>query len=375
VDHRTPACDSSAVTLVSSGQTEAPVPPDSGSSTGIPEESHRAASRNRPTGEPSLAREPNLLSSRPTKIAVVGVGLVGSTYAYALLLSGLAAEIVLIDVNHERAEGEAMDLNHTVPFAHPTRIYSGDYDACEGAAITVIAAGTNQKQGETRLDLVRRNAAIFGQIVPRVAEANPEGIIVVATNPVDVLTSVTLKLAGFPSHRVFGSGTILDTARFRYMLSEHLGVDPRSVHAYIIGEHGDSEVPVWSLANVAGMRLPTFCAENDISLTPDDQERIFRQTRDAAYEIIRRKGATYYAVAAGLIRITEAILRDQNTVLSISSLVEDYYGVDGVCLSLPTVVSRRGIERVLRLDLSPLEARGVRKSAEVLRQTLDSLEG
>jgi L-lactate dehydrogenase len=332
-----------------------------------------ASRRRGPTGEPSLAREPNRLSSRPTKIAIVGVGLVGSTYAYALLLSGLAAEIVLIDVNHERAEGEAMDLNHTVPFAHPTRIYSGEYGDCEGAAITVIAAGTNQKQGETRLDLVKRNASIFGQIVPRVADANAEGIIVVATNPVDVLTSVTLKLAGFPSHRVFGSGTILDTARFRYMLSEHLGVDPRSVHAYIIGEHGDSEVPVWSLANVAGMRLPTFCAENGISLTPDDQERIFRQTRDAAYEIIRRKGATYYAVAAGLMRITEAILRDQNTVLSISSLVEDYYGVDGVCLSLPTVVSRRGIERVLRLDLSPLEARGVRRSAEVLRETLDSL--
>jgi L-lactate dehydrogenase len=333
-----------------------------------------ASRRRGPTGEPSLAREPNRLSSRPTKIAIVGVGLVGSTYAYALLLSGLAAEIVLIDVNHERAEGEAMDLNHTVPFAHPTRIYSGEYGDCDGAAITVIAAGTNQKPGETRLDLVKRNAAIFGQIVPRVADANPEGIIVVATNPVDVLTSVTLKLAGFPSHRVFGSGTILDTARFRYMLSEHLGVDPRSVHAYIIGEHGDSEVPVWSLANVAGMRLPTFCAENGISLTPDDQERIFRQTRDAAYEIIRRKGATFYAVAAGLMRITEAILRDQNTVLSISSLVEDYYGVDGVCLSLPTVVSRRGIERVLRLDLSPLEARGVRRSAEVLRKTLDSLE-
>jgi L-lactate dehydrogenase len=211
--------------------------------------------------------------------------------------------------------------------------------------------------------------------VPKVADANPEGIILVATNPVDVLTHVTLELAGLPARRVFGSGTILDTARFRYMLSEHLGVDPRSVHAYIVGEHGDSEVPVWSLANVAGMRLPTFCAENNIPLTNEDMDEIFRQTRDAAYEIIRRKGATYYAVAAGLMRITEAILRDQNTVLSISSLVEDYYGVDGVCLSLPTVVGRRGIERVLRLDLSPREARGVRKSAEVLRKTLDSLAG
>ena len=334
-----------------------------------------ASGRRRSAGEPSLVREPRMPSSQPIKVAIVGVGLVGSTYAYALLLSGLAAEIVLIDVNKERAEGEAMDLNHTVPFAHPTRICAGDYSDCEGATITVIAAGTGQKPGETRLDLVKRNAAIFGQIVPKVAEANPDGIIVIATNPVDILTSVALKLSGFPSPRVFGSGTILDTARFRYLLSEQLGVDPRSVHAYIIGEHGDSEVPVWSLANVAGMRLPTFCAENGISLTPEDTERIFGQTRDAAYEIIRRKGATYYAVAAGLMRITEAILRDQNTVLSISSLIEDYYGIDGVCLSLPTVVSRRGIERVLRLELSPAEARGVRKSADVLRQTLDSLGG
>jgi L-lactate dehydrogenase len=331
--------------------------------------------RRRPTGEPSMAREPDFHTGRPTKVAIVGVGMVGSTFAYTLLLSGVASEIVLIDANHERAEGEAMDLNHAVPFAHPTKICAGDYSDCQGAVITVIAAGVGQRPGETRLELVRRNAAIFGQIVPKIAEANPEGIIVVATNPVDVLTYITLNMAGLPPHRVFGSGTILDTARFRYMLSEHLGVDPRSVHAYIIGEHGDSEVPVWSLANVAGMRLPSFCAENGIPLSPDTMERIFDQTRDAAYEIISRKGATYYAVAAGLMRITEAILRDQRTVLSISSLVSDYYGIDNVCLSLPTVLSRRGIERVLRLDLSPHEARGVRKSAEVLRQTIDSLEG
>jgi L-lactate dehydrogenase len=334
----------------------------------------RARPARRSTGEPSLLREQPQFGHRPTRIAVVGVGLVGSTYAYALLLSGLAAEIVLIDVNKERAEGEAMDLNHTVPFAHPTRIWAGSYADCEGAAITVIAAGTGQRPGETRLDLVKRNAAIFGQIVPHIAAANPEGIIVVATNPVDILTRLTLDLAGFPSHRVFGSGTILDTARFRYLLSERLGVDPRSVHAYIIGEHGDSEVPVWSLANVAGMRLPTFCAENDIPLSQETMDVIFAQTRDAAYEIIRRKGATYYAVAAGLMRITEAILRDQNTVLSISSLISDYYGIDDVCLSLPTVVSRRGIERVLRLELSPQEARGVRKSADVLRENLNSLK-
>ena len=333
----------------------------------------RARPRSRPTGEPSLAGETDYQTGRPNKVAIVGTGMVGSSFAYTLLLSGIASEIVLIDASRERAEGEAMDLNHAVPFAHPTKICAGDYSDCQGAAITVISAGVGQRPGESRLELVKRNAAIFGQIVPKVAEANPEGIIVVATNPVDVLTYVTQDLAGLPPGRVFGSGTILDTARFRYMLSEHLGVDPRSVHAYIIGEHGDSEVPVWSLANVAGMRLPTFCAENGIALTSDTMERIFRQTRDAAQEIISRKGATYYAVAAGLMRIAEAILRDQNTVLSISSLITDYYGIDDVCLSLPTVLSRHGIERVLRLELSPLEARGVRKSADVLRQTIESL--
>jgi len=291
-----------------------------------------------------MAREPDYHTGRPTKVAVVGTGMVGSTFAYTLLLSGIASEIVLIDVNHERAEGEAMDLNHAVPFAHPTKICAGDYSDCEGAAITVICAGVGQKPGENRLELVRRNASIFGQIVPKIAEANPEGIIVVATNPVDILTYVTIKESGLSPQRVFGSGTILDT-----------------------------EVPVWSLANVAGMRLPSFCAENGIPLSPDTMERIFSQTRDAAYEIITRKGATYYAVAAGLMRIAEAILRDQNTVLSISSLITDYYGIDDVCLSLPTVVSRRGIERVLRLDLSPKEARGVRSSADVLHATIKSL--
>ncbi len=224
--------------------------------------SGRSRRRIRVAGEPSLAPDARWEAARPTRVAVVGVGLVGSTFAYALLLSGLASEIVLIDVNHQRAEGEAMDLNHTVPFAHPTKIWAGTYEDCAGASVTVIAAGASQKPGETRLELVKRNASIFRQIVPQVAEHNPDGIIVVATNPVDVLTYLTLRVSGLPSARVFGSGTILDTARFRYLLSERLGVDPRSVHAYIVGEHGDSEVPVWSLANVAGMRLPVFTQEN-----------------------------------------------------------------------------------------------------------------
>jgi len=312
--------------------------------------------------------------SPPTRVAIVGAGNVGATFAYALLLSGLAAEIVLVDVNRAKAEGEAMDLNHPVPFAHPTRIWAGDYADCAGATVTVIAAGAGQKPGETRLDLVKKNVAIFRQIVPEVAHHNPNGLLLIATNPVDVLTYVTWKLSGLPAQRVIGSGTILDTARFRYLLSEHFGVDPRSVHAHIIGEHGDSEVPVWSLANIAGMRLPAFCAAHGLAHDQAAMDEIFRQTRDAAYHIIERKGATYYAVAAGLMRIVEAILRDQSTVLSVSSLIEDYYGVSDVCLSLSTAVDRGGVEQVLRLELSPVEIEGLRQSAQVLTETLAQLD-
>src|SRR5579872_6902142 len=205
---------------------------------------------------------------RPTRVAVVGAGSVGATFAYALLLSGLAAEIVLIDSNRAKAEGEAMDLNHTVPFVHPTRIWAGDYSDCAGAAVTILAAGGNQKPGETRLDLLKKNATIWRKIVPEVAKHNPEGILLIATNPVDILTYAAGKLSGLSWERVIGSGTILDTSRFRYLLSQHFGVDARSVHAYIIGEHGDSEVPVWSSANIAGMRLSQFCKAQGISGEP-----------------------------------------------------------------------------------------------------------
>jgi L-lactate dehydrogenase len=210
--------------------------------------------------------------------------------------------------------------------------------------------------------------------VPEVARYNPGGIILVATNPVDVLTYAALQLSGLPATRVMGSGTILDTARFRHLLSEHFGVDPRSVHAYIIGEHGDSEVPVWSLANIAGMRLPAFCKARGLTHDEAAMNDIFTRTRDAAYHIIQRKGATYYAVAAGLMRIAEAILRDQNTVLSISSVVTDYYGISDVCLSLPTIVNRNGVAGVLRLELTDAEANALRHSAEVLKTTAGQLE-
>jgi L-lactate dehydrogenase len=319
----------------------------------------------------------NAVESHPTRVVVIGTGNVGSTFAYALLLSGLAAEIVLIDAYRPRAEGEAMDLNHAVPLTRPTRIWAGDYPDCAGAAVIVITAGAAQRPGETRLDLVQRNAKIFQDIVSNIVRYNTSGILLVTTNPVDVLSYATWKLSGFPSQRVIGSGTILDTARFRYLLSQHYGVDARSVHAYIIGEHGDSEVPVWSLANIAGMHLTDFCAAHGFESDESTLNNIFQQTRDAAYHIIELKGATYYAVAAGLIRIVEAILRDQSTVLSVSSLIQDYYGIDDVYLSMPTVINGSGVQRVLRLQLSDEEVQGLRRSADVLKGTIAqlSLEG
>ncbi len=309
-----------------------------------------------------------------TKVAIVGAGNVGATAAYALLLSGLAAEIVLIDANRKRAEGEAMDLAHAVPFSRPTRVWAGDYPDCAGAVITILAAGTSQRPGEKRLDLAKRNAAIFAEIVPKVAAANPEGIILVATNPVDVLTHAAWRISGMSAKRVFGSGTTLDTGRFRSLLGDHFGVDPRSVHAFIIGEHGDSEVPVWSSANVAGVGLEDLARARRIAFGPNDRERIFTQTRDAGYAIIDRKGATYYAVAVALLRIIEAVVRDQRTVLSVSSVVGSKpYSLGEVCLSLPSIVGARGVEEVLELRLSASEEQGLRRSAEVVREAQDEV--
>jgi L-lactate dehydrogenase len=268
-----------------------------------------------------------------------------------------------------------MDLNHAVPFTHPTHIWAGDYSDCAGAAVTVITAGAAQKQGETRLDLVRKNARIFTAIVPQVVKHNPEGILLISANPVDVLTYVAWKLSGLPAGRVIGSGTILDTARFRYLLSQHFDVDARSVHGFIVGEHGDSEVPVWSLTNIAGMRLPEYTKHNNANCSPEEMNFIFTQTRDAAYQIIERKGATFYAIGAGLLRIVEAILRDQSTVLSISSLVNGHYGIADVYLSLPAVLHRGGVERVIHLELSEEEEKKLKSSARILHETIAELEG
>ena len=307
------------------------------------------------------------------KVAIVGTGNVGATLAYSLLNSGIANEIVLIDRNLSKAEGEAMDLNHAVPMAKPTKIYAGDYSNCFGAAITVVTAGAAQKPGETRLDLAAKNTEIIKDIILNIVKFNPQGLILIATNPVDILTYAAIKYSGLSPKRVFGSGTILDTARFRYLLSQRFEVDSRSVHATIIGEHGDSEVPVWSLANIAGMQLSDYCIVNHMGCDKSELKDIFEKTRDAAYHIIERKGATFYAIASGLVKILEAILRDQSTVLSVSSLISNYYDLDDVCFSLPTVIDRGGIERVIKLKLSEEEKTGLIKSARVLQETIKQL--
>mgnify|MGYP001360996972 FL=1 len=238
------------------------------------------------------------------KIAVVGAGYVGATFAYALMISGLASHIVLIDANHERAEGEAMDLNHGASFARPVAIHVGDYPDCAGAEIVVITAGTAQQPGESRLALVQRNLAVYRQIIKKIILYAEEAVLLIVTNPVDVMSYAAWKLSGFPSRRVIGSGTVLDTSRLRYLLSQHCRVDVKNVHAYIIGEHGDSEVPVWSLANVAGMRFEQYCISCERRCDRQEREGIFSMVKESAYEVISRKGATYYAV--GLAQIGRA---------------------------------------------------------------------
>jgi L-lactate dehydrogenase len=321
---------------------------------------------------PVQEREP-LRPFHPYRVAIIGAGRVGATFAYALLLNGLVGEIVLIDQDRDRAEGEAMDLNHAVPLSHPVRIWAGDYSDCANASVIVVTAGTAQREGETRLDLVKRNAAIFGEIIPRITAHNQSGILLIVTNPVDVLSHWAWQLSGFPAERVIGSGTVLDTARFRFLLGQHLGVDPRNVHAHIVGEHGDSEVALWSTASIAGIRLDEFCRREACELHDELRTKIFHQTRDAGYEVLQRKGATYYAIGIGLVRIVESILRDQHTILSVSSHVLGCYDMPDVYLSLPAVIGWGGVERVLHLPLSEQETVALRKSASVLRGVVDEL--
>ncbi len=307
------------------------------------------------------------------KIAIIGAGAVGSTFAYSMLIHGLAPEIVLIDINRERAEGEVMDLTHGMPFAYPAKIWAGEYSDCRGADIVVIAVDKGQKIEQSRLDLAKGNFETFKQIIPNITKYNKECILLVVTNPLDVMTYAALKLSGFKKNQVIGSGTILDTARLRYLLGEHLQVDPRNVHAYIIGEHGDSEVPVWSLANVAGIKLKDFCPACDALYSVSDFNEMFLKVRNAGYEIIKRKGRTFYAVALGMTKIVESILRNENAVLTVSCFLEDYYGVSDICLSVPVILNRTGIRKIIKLPLDEKEILNFKKSAATIKNVTRSL--
>ena len=308
------------------------------------------------------------------KAAVIGCGFVGASSAFAMMKTGIFSELVLLDANHKKAEGEAMDLAHGLPFSRPMEIYAGDYPDLAGCALIVITAGANQKPGETRLELVQRNVAIFRSIIPQIVKYNREAVLLVVSNPVDILTWAAQKLSGLPPRQVLGSGTVLDTARLKYLLSRHLEVDARSVHAVIIGEHGDSELAVWSGANISGVDLSHFCALCGETEHRETMERIYRDVRDSAYEIIERKGATYYGIAAAVARIAQCIVRNEHSVLPVSTNLQGLYGVEDLCMSVPAVVGRDGVEKVLEIELSPEEREDFRQSAETLSGVAKSLE-
>lgn len=315
-----------------------------------------------------------LANIRPTKVAIIGTGRVGASCAYALEMRGLASEIVLINTNRNRAEGEAMDINHGSLFTKPVRVRAGDYRDCQDADIVVVTAGTSQKPGDTRLTLLKNNSAILQRTLAPALKYLEEAVLLVASNPVDVLTYLSWQMTGLPSHQVIGSGTILDSARFRFHLGQHFGLSSHSVHASIIGEHGDSQVPVWSTANIAGMRLDEYARLNGKPLDDTLRGKIAEETRRAAYEILRRKGATYYAIAAGLVRIIEAIVRDENSVLTVSGVMNNVHGLNDVALSLPCVINRQGIAQMLDLTLSSGEEAALQRSAQIIRDAIQSLD-
>jgi L-lactate dehydrogenase len=308
------------------------------------------------------------------KVALIGCGMVGASFAYAFLQRGLANELVLIDKDEARAEGEAMDLNHGLPFLKPMTVRAGSYDDIGDAGVIVITAGANQGPGDTRLDLLEKNASVFEDIISRLKGINNQAVIIIATNPVDILTQLSSTMLGEVSGRVIGSGTILDTARFRTLLGAHYSVDSRSVHAYIVGEHGDSELALWSTADIGGVPLKDFVGANAQGYDEKKLNAILEQTRNAAYEIIKRKKASYYAIGLGLLSLVEAVLRDQHTVMTVSSPLRGQYGVSGIANSLPSIVGRNGIEGVLEVPMNADERQKFQASSQILKDRFAQLK-
>ena len=308
------------------------------------------------------------------KVVMIGCGFVGAACSFAIMQSGLFSEMVLIDADKSKAEGEALDISHGVPFAKPIKIYTGDYDNIKDASLVIITAGANQKPGETRLDLVKKNISIFKSIIPEIKKREFNGVLLIVANPVDILTTVAIKLSGLPENKVIGSGTVLDTARLKYELGNHLNVDSRSVHAFIIGEHGDSEIAAWSSANVSGIPLHKFCEMRGHFNHEEAMERIAESVKNSAYEIIEKKKATYFGVAMAVKRICEAIVRDEKSILPISSMMKGDFGINGISLSMPAIVGKDGVECLVPIQLNEEEISKLQKSAKTLSDTLGQNE-
>ncbi|GFI32239.1 MAG: L-lactate dehydrogenase [Lachnospiraceae bacterium] len=308
------------------------------------------------------------------KGAVIGCGFVGSAIAFTLMQSRLFTELVLLDVNFDKADGEAKDIAHGIPFAGQMKIYAGTYDDIADAAVLIVTAGANQKPEETRLDLVNKNVAVYQSIIPEIAKREFQGILLVVSNPVDILTYAAVKIGGFPEQRVLGSGTVLDTARLKYALSEHLRVDSRSVHAFIIGEHGDSEIAAWSSANVSGIPVDDFCEMRGHFNHEETMDRIAEKVKDSAYEIISKKQATYYGIAMAVKRICECIVRDEKSILPVSSMQHGIYGMEGIALSMPAVVGLKGVESHVPIALDEEEMEMLKRSADTLKEVIGSLD-
>lgn len=308
------------------------------------------------------------------KAAIIGCGFVGTSIAFTLVQKGIFSELVLVDVNKDKAEGEVMDLSHGLPFAKEMEIKAGGYEDIADCAMIIITAGANQKPGETRLDLVHKNVAIYKSIIPEIVKYNQEAILLVVSNPVDIMTYTALKLSGYPKQRVIGSGTVLDTARLKFHLSRHLNVDSKSIHAFIIGEHGDSELALWSSANVSGIPLNHFCELRGYYDHEAATDRIYKDVRDSAYEIIGKKGATYYGVAMAVERIVECIIRNEHSILPVSVYMEGLYGLKDLCISIPTVVGQNGAEKILDIPLDNEEMEKLIKSTKELKAVLEAIE-
>ncbi|HSL31893.1 MAG TPA: L-lactate dehydrogenase [Anaerolineales bacterium] len=310
------------------------------------------------------------------KTGIVGSGFVGATAAYALVMRGVGRRLVLVDQNRARADSEADDILHAVPFAHPLEVIAGDYSDLTGCKVVIVSAGVGQKPGETRLQLLERNAQVFKQVIPNILQNAPDAILLIATNPVDVMTHLAAHYAadfGVDSTRVIGSGTTLDTARLRALIGRHLNVDSQHIHAYVLGEHGDSEVIPWSLVTVGGIPLEEFCTEGEVSICPDDYAAIDEKVRRAAYHIIEGKGATYYGVGSAIARIVEVILQDERSILTVCTPTKQVADVDNVTVSLPNLIGGEGIIKTFFPNMNESETAALRASAQVVRSVIDQL--